>query len=102
MEPHAVGHFGTQARYELKDRKVNLLRETIRKEKIPYGVSSNDDGRVTASKYARKPVALLCPPQKPPVPLVPIRVSSLSDKISVLPFPCTFETGGKFIMTSLA
>jgi hypothetical protein len=52
-----------------------------------YGVKDapNPDRRFAASKYKRKPTALLCPPQNAPAPFVPIRVNTLTDKISIAP-----------------
>src|SRR5262245_48200330 len=62
----------------------------------------NAASRSTASKYKRRPVALLWPPQEPPEPLVPILVSSFRLKTSLVPLKVTGENGWKETVTSLA
>lgn len=48
-------------------------------------VALNLAARLVASKYSRKPTALLCPAHLVPSGLVPIRVRTFSDNPSVLP-----------------
>src|SRR6185295_6321696 len=65
-------------------------------------VASNREERLAASKYRRRPVALLWPPQDPPAAFVPIRVSTFSDRTSVLPLKNEDEKGANETVTSFA
>src|SRR5258706_8415380 len=59
----------------------------------------NFAGRVVLSKYRRRPTALVAPPHRAPVLVVPTRVRIFSDRLSLAPF---IDTGVKLPKATLA
>ena len=62
----------------------------------------NLEARLPASKYKRRPTALLCPPHIAPAAFVPILVSIFTDRRSVEPLNVAGENGVNAMVTSFA